>query len=275
MRLRAKLPAAPLPLAVRLAAHTRRLLFRVAVVGLVALLGLAVFAFVTWRRLTALPDWFEDDVEIAALPADDDWISADPEVEGSDAADPSAQALLDGPPRGGGGKAHAPGGAPSKPSSATGPDASTRRASSGSRTMRNFHLRTAVKNESLRKATKASRAEFVDGELRAGVVFEPGLVDRDSLDPATRKTLDRAFRTFPGAKSRRVYVGLVDTPRTVDGLLQLGPDTRLRVGDVELDFDVAMRRLGLSPSRVRGQIDAELRRLKVRDPRLVSPTTDE
>lgn len=259
----------------RLAAHTRRLLARIAAVGLAIVVVVAVLAFVTWRRLTALPDWFEDEVALATTPPDEDWVTTDPSTEGSSASDPTAEALLDGPPGRGATDSGTAGERRGVKAPSSDRGGATPRASTGSRTMRNFHLRTAVRNESLRKATKASRAEFVDGELRAGVVFEPGLVDRESLDPATRKTLDRAFRAFPGAKSRRVYVGLVDTPRTVDGVLQLGPDTRLRVGDVELDFDVAMRRVGLSPSRVRAQIDAELRRLKVRDPRLAKTTPEE
>jgi hypothetical protein len=250
-----------------LSPRARRILRTTAAIGVGLTILVAVMAFVLWRQLTALPAWYDDEAALAAAPADEDWITADPP---SPLADPGAEELLDGVAMDPEGRP-SPGAAGAETGQGGHEPPSPRRASGASPTMRNFHLRSAVRNESLRKATKASRAEFIDGELRAGVVLEPGLIDRDTLDPATRRTVDRALRAFPGAKSRRVYVGLVDTPRTVDGILQLGADTRLRVGDVELDFDVAMRRVGLSPARVRAQIDAELRRLKVRDPRNQGP----
>jgi hypothetical protein len=142
------------------------------------------------------------------------------------------------------------------------------------RQLRNFHLRTAAGNQATRDAIRASRATYEDGRLDAGVVINVSRIDRSKLKKDDREFYERALEAFPRLKGRDVYIGIEDQPTARGGYLQLGPDTRVRVGKLDYSLRKVARKLGLSEAKVRRQIDQELVRLEVTDPDAPPPADE-
>ena len=132
--------------------------------------------------------------------------------------------------------------------------------------LRNFHVRALAKEPAFRHAVRASRAIYVDGRLEIGAVIDIDAIPKDKLTREGRVMLQRAKRVFPGLKGRAVYVGLEDEPVTRDGVLQLGSDPHIKVGNLSLPLKDGARRLGLSPRRVRRDLDRAFRQLGVTPP---------
>ncbi len=137
--------------------------------------------------------------------------------------------------------------------------------------IRSFHLQGAVRNPTLQGAIRGSRATYDSGKLEAGVVLNLSDVSRDDFSSRDQKTLDQALQAFPSLAKQSVYVGLEDEPVFRDGIMQLGSHPRVKIGKLDYSLAAAARRLGLSNAVLRGQIDAELRRLRIADPEVLSP----
>ena len=197
-----------------------------------------------WRKGTALPDWYE---------AERDDIAKLESLEGGDERfDPSAPLEWSVIPN-----ANRSSDAESPPSTAP-----PRR-----RELRNFHLRSGASSQAARKAFRASRATFEDGELEAGVVVNVGKAERGELTRKERQFFDRITKAFPPLAKRDVYVALEDEPIAgPDGILQLGPNPKVRVGDLTYSLTKLAKKLGVNPSALRRDINNEMRRLKVKDP---------
>lgn len=201
-----------------------------------------------WSKATALPDWYTASAdELPPVAATPGLAPPNRAAQSSDAATPPIVWTPVGPPP----PPRAPDGQalPKQP-----------------REVRNFHLRSAAKNPALRKAVQGSRATYEDGTLEAGVVINLSKIPRDKLSTNDRKTFDRAMKSFPPLRGRDVYVGLEDRTVTRDGILQLGPSTKIKIGKLSYSLDTVAKRLGLSAASIRRQINRELRRLEVRDP---------
>ena len=113
---------------------------------------------------------------------------------------------------------------------------------------------------------RASRAVLDGDELEAGVVLDLSKVPRDKLVERDKKLYERAVKNFPGITKRDVYVGIEDEPVAKDGVLQLGPDPKVRIGNLRYSLDDAAQRLGMSPTDLRRELDRELERLGFTDP---------
>lgn len=224
------------------------MLRRLAIAAALLLLVALVAGAWVWNQATALPDWAEEEPPTALVdpqgahgpgaPADPDDVAPPPlrwsvPEAGGSPADPPAQA------------------APKK---------------SRKRELRNFHLHAADRNRVIRKAVRTSRATYEDGKLEAGVVIVPGEIDVKSMPAKDRALVQRALRSFPGLKGKRVYVALEDEPKVVKGVLQLGPDTQIRVGELRYPLSAFARKLGVSAAEIRKQVNRELRRLDARPP---------
>lgn len=211
--------------------------------------GIALLAGLSWvgyrvHAATRLPDWYDAEAVVTPDAADSapvGWVIV-PDEEAGD------------------GEAAAP----------AGPTAKGKR-----RQLRNFHLRSAAGKGATRDAIRASRATYEDGRLEAGVVINVSKVDRAKLKKADREFYARVLEAFPRLKNRDVYIGIEDAPISEGGYLQLGPDTRVRVGKLDYSLRKVARKLGVSEAKVRKQIDKELIRLKVTDPDAPPPTGDE
>lgn len=228
---------------------TRKILIGAAITVGVLLLGVVGATTYFYRQATALPEWYDPDAPVAEAE----------ELE----VDPGAP--LEWEPIG----PKAPTGPRAASASPPDPTAAPQREKRPKRrVMKNFHLKAVAKDPVLKRATRSSRAEFHDGRLEAGAVLDMERIDRDSLSDDNRDFFDRAAKAFPPLRNEQVYLALEDEPVTRDGYLQLSGNPRVKIGNLSYSLDGAARRLGMSPKKLRAEIDTELRRLKVRDPRL-------
>lgn len=229
-------------------------MLRKALIALLIVVGIATgTAAYLWHQGTALPKWYEEELESVSQLREPDQngepgTSYDPNAPLQWSVIPDAstddQAL------------------PEKRASST--PAKKRR---GKREMRNFHLRSGASSKAARKAFRASRATMEDGHLEAGVVINVGKADRNELNRKEKQFFDRLKKAFPPLANRDVYVALEDEPVVgPDGFLQLGPKPKVRVGDLRYSLYTLAKKLGVNPSAIRRDINAEFRRLKVRDP---------
>ena len=230
--------------------------------GVVLLLGIGTMAWL-WRQATALPDWYtqepaaEPELSTAELvdedsPAPPQWIAQDQQGNALDDVEPIPLVRED--------RQSAPG-APPKPAKATKKKAKRH-------VIRGFHRRGGKrkKHSSQPNAVKASRAVYDNGELELGVIVDLSNFPKDKLSERDRRRYDRAIASFPGLTKRDVWVGVEDTPITVDGFLQLGPDAQVRIGKLRYSLSGAAKRLGMKPSQLRAELNRELRRMGLVDP---------
>jgi len=202
---------------------------KLALVLLVLLLIAAGVLFYLWRQVTALPEWYSE--ELAAAP-------------GAAAAEAAEEA------------------APAKPGGALAWKESGKR-----KELRNFHRRAAKQDPIVARVIKASRATFEDGKLEMGVVADLRNLPNDKLDPSQRELFQKVHDNFPSATDREIYIGVEDpAPVLKDGKIELGPTAMLKVGDLTYDLDSAAARLGMAPDKLRAQFNAEARRLGVSAP---------
>lgn len=188
----------------------------------------------------ALPEWYEPDALEAGLPSQDEASDLSWHVV------PAAESAV------------AP--TPNEGESAA-PEKSARRV------MKNFHLRTHVSNPAARKAFRASRATYEDGHLEAGVIFNASKVPLAELNAKDRRFFERLTDAFPAVAERDVYVALEDEPTVAeDGILQLGPNPKVRVGKLSYSLAAVAKKLGISTAAARRDINREFRRMKVTDP---------
>lgn len=219
-------------------------------------IGGAVVVYMA-RQATALPEWYQAEHaprSIAQAPLDPtaplQWISTP--LEPADANDalgppPPAPSVDDSP------RATA---SPSKPAAKPGKTAKRHE-------LRGFHHKATPS-----PAIKASRAVLEGDKLEAGLVVDLSKVSEDQLTPQGRDLLHRATQAFPRLTQRDVYVGIEDTPRSVDGVLQLGPNPQVRVGNLRYSLDAAAQKLGMNPTQLRTEINRELARSHIADPRV-------
>lgn len=229
--------------------------------GLVLLIA-AVAAFVLWRQATALPEWTDEALEEQAQLDPDAPIEWQAESEGDPLPPEVAEAMPELPD------------VSSKDTPRTTPKATDPpKASSKSKrrkkkpkryVLKGFHRRGKGAGKS---AVRASRAVLEDGSLEAGLVLDlKRLEDDGGLSESDRSVYERATKAFPALKSRNVYVGIEDRPVEKDGVLQLGPHPKVRVGNLRYDLAKAAGKLGMSESDLRRDFNRELRRLGFKDP---------
>ena len=212
-------------------------------VGLVVIVVAGTAGYL-WNKGTALPEWYEEErdeiAQLESLEGGDEAIEPGAPLEWTVIPDASA------PP------AEAPSAEPKK---------------AKRRELRNFHLRSGASSKAARKAFRASRATFEEGKLEAGVVVNVSKAERSDLTRKERQFFERITKAFPPLAKRDVYVALEDEPIAgADGILQLGPHPKVRVGDLTYSLNKLAKKLGVNPSALRRDINKEMRRLKVKDP---------
>lgn len=203
-------------------------MLRKLLIALAALVVLAAgVAYYLWHQATALPEWY------------------DPNAPGTAVAS-------------------AEGGAP-----ASAPQVDTewvQSADGQGQEMKNFHLRTSKIKPGIRKAIKASRATYKDGHVEAGMVANLGDVSPDELSKGDQNFLNKASEAFPSLKERDVYIGVEGETVVKDGVVQLGPNSKVKIGNLSYSLPDAARRLGMDESKLRAELNAELARMGVREP---------
>jgi len=208
------------------------MLKKIGLVLLVLLLIAGGVIFYLYHQATALPDWYAE--EVAAGPA-----TAAVE-EAPEAPDGSLQWV----------EAKTEAGAPSK-----------------RKELRNFHRKAAKKNPEVAKVIKSSRASYTDGVLEMGVIADLRNLPKDQLRGDQAEFFQKVHNSFPSATDREVYIGVEDPgPVLAGGNIQLGPDAKLRVGNLSYDIDSAATKLGMSPAALRKQFDDQIKALGVNPP---------
>jgi hypothetical protein len=243
---------------------------RIAIAAAVIVALLALGGAWVWHQIFALPDWYTDG-EAAALqvPTDPDappqWIALGEDDEPlPDEQQPAFEALDEAqgvPPL------QEPAGADAQPPVEAEPAPAKRkktRRKAKAHELRGFHHQSRAKAG--KTAVKASRARYEDGRLEAGVIMDLSKVPRERLSAKDRALYERAVDNFPGLTKRDVYVGIEDRPVERDGFLQLGPEPKVRVGNLRYSLSSAAAKLGFTPERLRGELDRELRRLGMKAP---------
>src|SRR5690606_21612375 len=195
-----------------------------------------------WREATALPEWYvegEDAVEVDEVALE----SPERPVE----AAPGESNVLPAAP------------APGEAAQGTPPAPRAAQAKSKRREVRQFHRHGVPPGT--RTPIKASRAVLDGKDLEAGVVLDLSNVPREQLSSKDRAIYDRAILAFPALARRDVYVGIEDEPQADGGVLRLGPNPKVRVGNLRYPLDKVAEKLGIPPDELRRDVDRELARL--------------
>ena len=197
----------------------------VAVLATMVLVGLGLGWM--WRRVTALPDWYESGAMISEdgrPQVDQQWVVI-PEAERPEVV---------GAPRG-----------------------------AEVYQLRNPHLRgadtaKAKKPRPIDETIKQSRATYSGGKVDAGAVINLSEIKLDKLNPKERQQYEDTIEAFPALTGRDVYVGIEGARKDAEGKLALAPRTKLRVGDTRYSLRTAAKRLGVSEAELRRTIEKEL-----------------
>ncbi|MCB9752029.1 MAG: hypothetical protein H6713_18810 [Myxococcales bacterium] len=193
---------------------------------LVLLLIAAGVVLYFWTQATALPDWYEPEGEAAVA-------EASPE-ESADTRGLQWQPAKD--------------------------------EGEGAMEVRGFHRKAPLLKGESRKAIRASRAVRTKDKLEAGVVVDTSKISKQEMSKRDNATLERALEAFPGLTQRDVYIGVEDTPVTKDGVLQLSPKARLRVGNLTYSLADAAKRMGIPESKLRDDLNKQLQKMDAKDP---------
>jgi len=248
--------------------------------AVLVLLGLGAVYWV-WSQATALPDWYTEPVgadagDDAALDYDSEgppapqWVAQDQEGNLLEDIDP-VPLIAEGPSSTPETRPEAQAQTPKAAAKPAAKRSKKRSAKRGQRhVIRGFHRQVRKgkdgKKQKPSKAIKASRAVLENGDLELGLILDLSNFPKEKLKGKARQRYDRAVAGFPGLTNRDVWVGVQDTPITVDGYLQLGPNAEVRVGKLTYSLSSAAKRLAMSPAQLRAELNLELRRLGLVDP---------
>lgn len=226
--------------------------------GVLALIG-GIAIFVLYRQATALPDWAETEVAEQADLDPDAPVVWEAESEGNEPLPPELEAALPPEPAP---EAPVADGALPRPAGTPVPRRTKKKAKRY--VLKGFHRRGkgAGKN-----AVRASKAVLEGGRLEAGVVLDLARIKDAKMSDSDRGLYEGALQAFPPLRKKNVYVGVETRPvRRPDGVLQLGPDAKLRVGSIRYGIGSAAKKLGMSEAGLRKALNRNLRQLGFKDP---------
>ncbi len=220
--------------------------------GVVLLIG-AVVVFVLYRQVTALPEWAEDEVAEQEAMDPDAPVVWEAEGEGAEVLPPEVAEALPGEP------AAAPPG-PAEPAASS---SQTTKKKAKRYVLKGFHRRGKGAGK---EAVRASKAVLDNGRLEAGVVLDLSRIEDATMSDSDRGLYEGALEAFPPLRKKNVYVGVETRPVREHGVLQLGDEAKLRVGNVRYDLGSAARKLGMSEAGLRKALNGNLRKLGFKAP---------
>ncbi|MCY1006334.1 hypothetical protein OV079_12335 [Nannocystis pusilla] len=137
----------------------------------------------------------------------------------------------------------------------------------GRQELRNFHRKAARSAPEVKEVIKASRATFEDGQLEAGVVADLRKLPKDKMSGDQQGLFERARAAFPSLTERDVYIGVEDpSPVLKNGRVTMGPSARVKIGKFTYSLDGAAQKLGMTPDKLRAELEKHLRELGVEAP---------
>ena len=129
-------------------------------------------------------------------------------------------------------------------------------------------ISNVAENSNQRKilqAAKSIKTNVADNTIEIGAAIDPSQIPAESLTKSQRKILDQALDIFPQLKNKDVYIGIQGQPRAKNGRLIFDSNSKIKVGNISLDINELSQRLGLSPEKVRQQLELEINQLNIRD----------
>ncbi len=129
-------------------------------------------------------------------------------------------------------------------------------------------ISNVAENSNQRKilqAAKSIKTNVEDDTIEIGAAIDPSQIPAESLTKSQRKILDQALDIFPQLKNKDVYIGIQGQPRAKNGRLIFDSNSKIKVGNISLDINELSQRLGLSPEKVRQQLELEINQLNIRD----------
>lgn len=202
-----------------MAPKTRRILLITAGIAVPLLLLAGGGAWYTYRKATALPDWYRNPAQAGAA--------------GAGHPPPgTAQPPPSGPHAG---PAHPP--APGHDPHSQGQGAASTNRFLDAWQMHELVAPTIAATlgaPGAAAAVKATRATIDNGRLDLGVVIDVGAIPVEQLDPRRRAALEKALDVFPGFEDQEVFLGVRGQVAIDDGYVRLGEGTRVSIGGLEL-----------------------------------------
>ncbi|MDC0671522.1 hypothetical protein [Nannocystis radixulma] len=137
----------------------------------------------------------------------------------------------------------------------------------GRKELRNFHRKAARSAPEVKEVIKASRATFEDGKLEAGVVADLRKLPTQKMSGDQQGLFERARQAFPSLTERDVYIGVEDpSPVLKNGKIGVGPSAKVKIGKFTYSLDGAAEKLGMTPDKLRAELEKHMRDLGVEAP---------
>jgi hypothetical protein len=181
-----------------------------------------------WTRLTALPDWYENQ----ALIAED----GTPQVDADWVIIPSA------------------------------PDEPRRYQIRNPHLRPKAQTKAKPITQAIKGSRAVWADEGTKQALEAGAVINLSELDVSKLGPKDRKHYENAISAFPALMQRDVYVGIEGEVGRRGSALVVSPNTKLRVGETRYSLATVAKRMKVSEAELRRTIEKELAKLDLQAP---------
>ncbi|MDJ0900561.1 MAG: hypothetical protein QNJ55_17300 [Xenococcus sp. MO_188.B8] len=113
------------------------------------------------------------------------------------------------------------------------------------------------------QVAKSIQTKIKDDMIEIGAAIAPSQIPTESLTKSQQKILEQAFTIFPQLKNQDVYIGIQGQPRVENGRLIFDSNSKIKVGNVSLDINELSQRMGLSPKKLRQQLELEINQLNI------------
>jgi hypothetical protein len=124
----------------------------------------------------------------------------------------------------------------------------------------------------LAKAVKGINTTVEHGRVESGAVLNLADVPVEQLPPREQSAVNQIIAAFPTLATQSLYVGVVGKPTVQNGRVKLNDNFLIKLGGLSFTPAELAKRLGVSETTVREQINVQLQlgKLQVSDVELVS-----
>ncbi len=108
-------------------------------------------------------------------------------------------------------------------------------------------LTKSSSSKTLPPAVKGIKTQIKQNLIRTGAIVD--LAEVENMPPSPRtEIMGKLVKAMPQLKGKPVYIGVVGKLNVKDGRLQMTPDSKLQIGQLELPLDNVAKQLGVSRS---------------------------
>lgn len=125
---------------------------------------------------------------------------------------------------------------------------------------------TNLTEKSPPKALAGFQTKVENNTLTTGAVVDIKELQKSKVGSKEQELLSQLSQNLP-SDQQKVYIGIEGQPEVKNGRLQLGENTRVRVGNLSLTLAEIRDRFGISPEQIQEKlnVDLNLRNLNVED----------